>query len=199
VSSMQVAARKALADAFVTLPIFVVKALPAKFEHGVRVAGNWTSYTGENMSLSSSYVYYPLVMDNAQRALIYDTTQAWSRPSYPPLNSQEIERFKVLMRAIGKGIGRIAAHEIGHQLSLLSMDCGHDLTRPGGPLPCDGPNNFVYNFFSGTGMPQDPSDPDSTGGQFFYIDIPNYPLHWSPKAYCGILNYAYSEDADCTR
>jgi hypothetical protein len=60
------------------------------------------------------------------------------------------------MAALGTGIGNTAAHELGHQFqggkpTLPYMDCGH-----GGTRPCENGNNYIYNFFSGSGFPQIP-------------------------------------------
>lgn len=91
------------------------------------------------------------------------------------------------MQAIGTGIGNSAAHELGHQYSdpaLPYMDCGYDTQRQGDPIACENNNNFVYNFFSGSGFPQDPNNSNSTGAQFKYTGVPS--ITWGPSTACAL-------------
>jgi len=72
------------------------------------------------LSTSKSEVYYLPNMEQAQFALNLQTAT-------PPQN---------LVEAIGRGIGSVAAHEIGHQLRLSAMDDSSVGTYNG--AGCDG-------------------------------------------------------------
>jgi hypothetical protein len=167
------------------------------------------------LGTTNSGVYYFYFMENAQIALgqpeIPSTGAGWIRysPSYPP---QDVGKFLSLLRAIGRAIGNAAAHEMGHHLELITniksngnkgfpyMDCG--LGNPGDrnrstPIACENNDNFVYSFYTADGFPQDPSDPTSTGGMFFYGvpgGTPGIPsqaaIHWETAGICWLQNFA---------
>ena len=42
---------------------------------------------------------------------------------YPPQTQSQVAQLEALMAALGKGIGNVAAHELGHQWILPQMDC----------------------------------------------------------------------------
>jgi len=60
-----------------------------------------------------------------------------------------------------------------------------------------GPDNFVYNFFNGSGYPQD--GPDSSGAQFKYVTVQGTPsIHWGPAEKCAISrNLLNNPNAPC--
>ncbi len=176
-------------------------------ERLVGVLGGWPSQeqTGELINLTRSAVYYWPILENAQIAIGYargqgvDCGQSWctQTPSYPPQTPSDLATFQRLMAAIGTGIGNSAAHELGHQYqsgtpTLPYMDCGHDVDRVGGSISCevDGNghvNNFVYNFFGGSGFSQDPLDANSTGAQFKYVVVPGAPaIQWGPAEFSAL-------------
>ena len=162
-------------------------------------------------------------MDEAQTAVGYpngfgqgpDCGHTWCRltPNYPPITLDDITAFQKLIPAIGIAIGNAAAHEAGHYLQGVqafqgkvfpNMDCGLANTQAlVAAIPCETdpryPNgdNFVYNFFSGIGLPQDPSGPPGAGGMFFYgvpggtLGVPvQTPIHWAHGNECWLQNYA---------
>jgi hypothetical protein len=169
---------------------------------------------GKFFSDSSSAVYYFALMEGAQEALgqpANPTTGAgWIdfSPSYPPPDTNAFVNY---LRAVGKAIGNSAAHEMGHHLERIKniqsnnnlgfpfMDCG--IGSPGTPnrpvaLACENSDNFVYAFYDADGLPQDPNNPHSTGGMFFYgvpggqLGIPvQAPIHWGPSDVCWLQNY----------
>jgi hypothetical protein len=120
--------------------------------------------------------------------------QSWCGlyPNYPPQTSSDTATFQSLMAALGTGIGNSVAHELGHQFQggtppLTYMDCGHDTARPGGSIACENGNNYVYNFFGGSGFPQISTDVDSTGAQFKYVMVPGVPaINWGPAEICAL-------------
>jgi hypothetical protein len=173
---------------------------------------------GRRVTTASSAVYYFALMEGAQTALGApqnpSTGAGWLSysPSYPP---QDTAGFENLLAAIGTGIGNAAAHEIGHQLELVTgipsngsqglpyMDCGlgnpGDSNRPV-PIACENNDNFVYGFFTANGLPQYPNDPQSLGGMFFYGvpgGTPGVPaqsaIHWGPGDVCWLQNYVVAE------
>ena len=206
---MQSNALKALQQAFAHLSVRVELAsshtsllsTSPDQEHVVGVLGGWPSQgqTGELINLTRSAVYYWPILENAQVAIGYargegpDCGQSWctQNPSYPPQSPSDSATFQRLMAAIGTAIGNSAAHELGHQFqsgtpTLPYMDCGYDVSRPGGMISCEVDNtgkvnNFVYNFFGGSGYPQDPLSANSTGAQFKYVLVPGAPaIQWGP-------------------
>ncbi len=116
-----------------------------KFEHTVYVTGRWVlpyenprgglisppnewtpEHSGSDVNHSVSFVYYLPIMDNAQSALgcLAPEVQCTSvSPAYPP-TPENVGQFYPQMKAIGHGIGAIAAHETAHQLfGMQNMDC----------------------------------------------------------------------------
>ncbi len=170
------------------------------------------------LGTSSSGVYYFAFMEDAQDALggpeNPSTGAGWVSysPSYPP---QDTAGFVNLLVALGTGLGNGAAHEMGHWLELVTnipsngsqglpfMDCGlgnaGDSNRPT-PIACENNDNFVYAFFGEDGLPQDPTNPTSTGGMFFFgvlggtPGVPvQSPIHWGPGDVCWIQNYVVAQ------
>jgi hypothetical protein len=156
-------------------------------------------------------VYYLELMNNAQVALGYDPSQQgpscghnWCNfmPAYP-LQGSDAQK---LTQAIGTAIGNAAAHETGHYLagvqitsgiSFPNMDCGLGDTQANpAAIACESDpaflneDNFVYNFWSASGLPQYTDNPSSNGGQFFYINVPGKPIHWSKTNSCWLQNYS---------
>ncbi|MCI0349861.1 MAG: PQQ-like beta-propeller repeat protein, partial [Acidobacteriales bacterium] len=169
------------------------------------VVGDWPPPGAGVGSLNTGIarVFYFAFMLDAQTALGHPelpTGGGWISfsPSYPPANAQGMSDFQTLMKAIGRGIGNAAAHEAGHFLQgrfvggvrFPYMDCGEGRNVGLPPVvPCEGNNNFVYNFWSASGFPQEGGT--SNGGQFFYIDQPGAPvIHWGPANDCWLKNYA---------
>ncbi|MGC1830933.1 MAG: IPT/TIG domain-containing protein [Candidatus Acidiferrales bacterium] len=205
--------------AFAKYPIMVSPAtdhpnflgnMVADQEFTAYVVGTWPvpAFGLEFPGAGRSRLYYLAFMGDAQVALGYpegqgpDCGQSWCdlNPTYPPQPQ--------FVTAIGTAIGNAAAHETGHYLEGVTlpsggsafpyMDCGlGDTQASPAPTNCENSNNFVYNFFSGTGYPQDPSNTSSTGGMFFYgipggtSGIPvQSPIHWGPSNDCWLRNYA---------
>src|SRR5262249_9808102 len=142
-------------------------------------------------------IYYMELMRQAEAALAKATGSL--QPIYPPKpGSKALAQFLTLFRGMGEGIGNSAVHETGHYLENQAvdegffssgkafpyMDCGlanHHMTPIGeiAGQKCENNDNFVYNFFNSIGTPpQDPNDPSSPGGDFFYHDRPGHTIHW---------------------
>ena len=212
VGTIQANAMKALKTAFANFPVIVetvsshrtgLSGQEPDQDHIVYVVGDWPNQgqTGENINLGASFVYYWPIMESAQTAAGYakgqgpDCGENWCdlTPIYPPQTQADTAAFQKLVSVLGTGIGNTAAHEIGHQfiqsndqVLLPYMDCGLGNNIPN-PFACENNDNFVYNFFSGSGFPQNPSDPSSTGAQFKYVQIPGVPLiHWGPSEVCAL-------------
>ena len=97
----------------------------------------WPTYGLTIRTTPSSKVYYFGFMEGAQVALGQpsdpNTGAGWTNysPNFPP---QDTARFVNMLRAVGKGIGNTAAHEMGHHLEdygavhsigvFPNMDCG---------------------------------------------------------------------------
>jgi hypothetical protein len=170
------------------------------------VVGNWPlPFSGREDTGCSGRMYYLAFMQDAQTALGrlgHAGENYWVpfTPSYPPATQQDTDAFIGLLRTIGTGIGNGAAHETGHCLSGITpnggiglpyLDCGAGKTPTGSGVPCEQNNNFVFNFWSADGQPQDPANPMSNGGQFFYLDQPGAPtIHWGPADDCWLREYA---------
>lgn len=215
-------AMRALQQAFAKFPIRVELASShpsgwlspsptADQDHIVGVVGGWPSQnaTGQLITLSTSAVYYWPILMNAQIAVGYpqgqgpDCGQDWCtlQPTYPPQTASDIPTFQKIMAAVGTGIGNSAAHELGHQFqdgtpNLRFMDCGS-----GGVGPCENSNNFVFEFFSGSGFPQDPSNSSSNGAQFKYVMIPGVPpINWGTTDKCALLRQLLGDpNASCNQ
>jgi len=188
-------------------------------EYTVYILGDYPfPAAGKLFSDSASTVYYFALMEGAQEALGRlggNAEPNWVdfSPIYPP---QDTAAFVDLLRAMGRGIGNAAAHEIGHHLELIKtiksngfqglpfMDCG---LNPGnkrqgsGPLNCENGNNFVYGFYNSDGFPQYGTPTDS-GGMFFYgvpggtPGVPVQPtIHWGPSDILWLQNYAPAASA----
>ena len=117
-------------------------------------------------TFTKSYIYYPVIMGNAQVALGFiNQTNTPVSPSYPPSPTSNAQ-FQQIMKAIGFAIGAISAHETGHQLSLPYTDCTGSA--------CE----YLYQNAE--------SGPNHA---WFYEDIPAEHIHWSEEAKCSINNF----------
>jgi hypothetical protein len=227
VQLIEASALKALQNAFKSYPISAKLATfhTTLFQNQVPdqefvtyVVGTWPVPTaGYDYPLTNSArIYYFEPMGEAQRALGYPEGQGpncgrdWCNftPAYPPNSPQAIADFRKLVVAIGTGIGNGIAHEAGHYLHGQAppngsplfpyLDCG-----PGAvgflpqPTHCEADNNFVYNFWNLSGLPQDPSNTSSNGSQFFFVDVPGHPIHWGPANKCWIEKWTHSDTKDC--
>jgi hypothetical protein len=194
-------------------------------EFTVHVVGNWPAPAiGFEFPYSVFFgngqgrLYYLAIMDDAQMALGQPgpppTDSGWVplAPTYPPNTQQDLQDFQKLIAAIGTAIGNAAAHETGHYLESLNslhgkmfqyLDCGLGNTQVNPAFECEKGDNFVCNFFSASGLPQDPNNTKSVGGMFFYgvpgadvenafhekVDWLQTPIHWSPTNDCWLQNY----------
>lgn len=112
-----------------------------------------------------------------------------------------------MLRALGKGIGNAAAHEMGHHLEDVgaaignvfpNMDCGASSDNKKNPgVSCENDDNFVYAFYDGDGLPQ--YGTTSNGAMFFYgipggvLGIPSQTaIHWGASDKCWLQNVASS-------
>lgn len=115
-----------------------------------------------------------------------------------------------VINAIGRALGNAAAHESGHYLKSLRvggqplpvMDCGLGNRGPNPPqVQCDGDAgevNFVYEFYNGgSGSEQDPTNENSQGGQFFFVDIPGHSIKWGNQDLCWITKWVGQTDPNC--
>jgi hypothetical protein len=192
------------------------KEMEPQQEYTAFVLGDYPYSTAGQRFLASPYsgVYYFYFLENAQIALGQEQPPGQSpnwldfSPTYPP---QDVTRFVNLLKAIGTAIGNGAAHEMGHQLELITtlksnnnkgfpfMDCGLGLSHNPNrdvPIACENNDNFVYGFFTAEGYPQDPTNPYSLGGMFFYGVPggqngvpPQSAIHWGPSDICWLKNY----------
>lgn len=87
------------------------------------------------------------------------------------MTSTQSSAFQAMLVGIGRGIGNIAAHELGHQFGLTYMDCDKPADSstspptPAGPAcPEGGPHNNLYEYYSDS-LPQ-----------YSYVGA---PLHWA--------------------
>lgn len=180
VNTIKIQALNAYADAFKNLPAIVSSKQkttilnggsksPDNFEHTAYVDGTWFSnegpgcpHFGLTKSGSFNWVFYLSAMCAAQRNL----GSYGNSPNFTPPFS-DTANFQRLVIAIGKGIGNVAAHETGHQISFspfkLVMDCG-----PGSPsgTACENGVNSVY-------------EAAETGAWAFIDWTP--PIHWQPS------------------
>jgi hypothetical protein len=157
------------------------------FEHTNYVLGVWPDGSPTGMTplrycgaggiegiCPFSWVYYPVIMDNAQGALMSSNWVHLS-PPYPPTTSADFTQFGQLVTGIGHAIGTIAAHETGHQLSVPNMDCTTNSTE-NKDNTC--PEDYLYQ-----------QDASGTSQEWFYEDIPNKRIHWTSRAECFIQYY----------
>lgn len=214
VEAIQSEALKAFKRAFEPLGIKVQKGtlrtgsqVPQQ-NFNMYVVGHWpTPGAGKTfLTTQTSNVYYFTALLNGQTALQTLPGSGFSTPPTWPPTAQNVGNYFAMMSAIGKGLGNAAAHEIGHHLHEIHpskggffgflntgegfpyMDCGP--LNPEGAIQCQNNNNFVYNFWTTNGVPQDPNDPTgSGGGSFFYVDIPGHPIHWGPDNVCWLVNW----------
>jgi predicted secreted protein len=158
----------------------------SKITYPIFVTGDVNPNTGWSPNQAISFVFYRPIMGQAQVALGAPPScgnppcSGWVdfSPTYPPSTPQDEADFESLMRAIGRGIGNTAAHEAGWQFALHYMDCGPHSAGATGPDPCQNGNDFIYEFFSGSGAQY--TGPGSGGAQFKYTDVPGQVLHWAP-------------------
>lgn len=220
VGLLEASALKAYQKAFASVPILVNLGSHHNTTFGqapdqdfiAYVVGTWPAPASglEFPGSGAGRIYYLGMMDDAQTALGYptgqgtDCGQSWCNftPAYPPSSSQDNAGFQKLVKAIGGAIGNAAAHEAGHYLQRFTpqfplMDCGAGAYGIAIVAACENNDNFVYNFWSATGLPQDPADPTSNGGQFFYLDTPGHPIHWGPANDCWLKKWVYPKGKDC--
>jgi hypothetical protein len=163
---------------------------PASFEHTIYITGRWVlpyQYPRLNEAYPSngytpivigpstySWVYYLPVMGNTQIGLGNFSTNPFIpfSPIYspPPISQTLNSEFEQLVSSLGSAIGRVSAHETGHQLNLPYMECG----TPG--APCENGDKYVYQFYSSYG-----------GEEWWYTGSPS--LQWSPSAVCALEKY----------
>jgi hypothetical protein len=167
----------------------------APFEHTVYVSGQWLppgAYPRNNEPYPPagwtspanhvwSRVYYLPIMGNAQQALGYaraavtpgsPTTAVSPVYSPPPMDQARLAQFNELMAAIGRAIGNVAAHETGHQLPILNMDCGEGFDCEAGAVD-------VYEY----------GEIGSSESDWTYTDVPGKHLHWSSPSITTIEYY----------
>jgi hypothetical protein len=176
--SVQTNALGALKAAFSKLPVLVqlgsLRPLPGGKQlleqtHRVWVTGYLdlggqgrepqSGYTQEGAS--DSYLNYGNILLQALTALGIDKPPAVL--PYPPQTQAQIGQFLALMAALGKGIGNVGGHELGHQWSVPQMDCD-DPART--PCPGSGDHTIFYEYF------------DTPSSDFFYIGTPK---QWTPS------------------
>lgn len=194
ITAIRVNATLALNNAFLNYPVVI--------HHGSQGA-EFTAYVTGDKILSDKYVgsgqarlYYYGDMIEAQSAIEFPCANNYPCLSYPP-DPTTFGSFLTLINAIGTGIGNSAAHEASHYLAtqknqdgygLPIVDCGLGNTAAG-RVGCYNNDNFVYEFYQATGQPQDPTNPDSTGGSFFYVDIPGHPIHQEFRDDCWLQKW----------
>ena len=210
ITLLKVSAHLAFDGAFPKLPIIIQNGSKgAEFyacvlDKDPAAGGNWGT---------SSAVYYFGAMEQAQVATGYaegngpDCGQSWC--NFSPPQSDRVGMLKVI-NAIGRALGNAAAHESGHYLKSLRvggqplpvMDCGLANRGPNPPqVECDGEAgavNFVYEFYNGgSGAEQDPTNENSQGGQFFFVEIPGHPIKWGTQDLCWIKKWVGQTDPNC--
>ena len=163
---------------------------PSSFEHTNYVTGWWatddnglpaTGLTPLTYFVDGiapfSWLYYPVIMGNAQAALGMESdSREPISPTYPPTTPAGFTQFGQVMTAIGYGIGTIAAHETGHQLSVPLMDCNDPPNRH----PACG-EDYLYQTYS-----------SGANHDWFYVPVNGIGpvrLHWSTRAQCAINYY----------
>jgi hypothetical protein len=140
-------------------------------DHIALISGNIFTRNGLTFQgLSPSSIYYGTMMNGAQAWL--QLTQQLPSDASQNMTPQQAAAFRQMLIGIGKGIGNVVAHEIGHQYSLPFMDCDDpgDSTlsppRPAGPpCPADPPHNILYEYYQ--------------AGPPTFLDA-GLPLKWSP-------------------
>jgi hypothetical protein len=172
------------------------------------IVGSWpVPSSGLEFPGATGRLYYLSFIGDAQVALGHaegqgpDCGQSWCDLllAYPP-TQQTTLAYAQLMTSIGTAMGNAATHETGHYLETVTpnggsgfpyMDCGAGRNDGQPVVPCEGNNNFVYNFWSASGYPQTPNDPTSNGGQFFFLNVASQPtIHWGPSNVCWLQNYS---------
>jgi hypothetical protein len=104
------------------------------------------------------------------------------------------------MQTIGTGIRNGAVHEASHQFDVIFQSMGGFLhSNPPFPyqhcglanssVACQNGNNYVYSFGESNGQWQDPTNPNSAGASFFYLNIPGHPIHFGPDQVCWLINW----------
>jgi hypothetical protein len=175
-----------------TSPLYGGPSTATSFEHTNYISGYWmpagefprlndpyppNGYTVANRT-SWSWVYYLPIMGSAQKAL-----GTWDQgdhgnltplsPTYkaPPMDPATGAQFNQVMSAIGRAIGFVAAHETGHQLRLLTIDCDTPYMTQ-----CDSPG--AYENYS-TGF----------NHEWVYKIVAGVRLHWTHDGTCAIEKY----------
>ncbi|MGA8440662.1 MAG: hypothetical protein WB714_20725 [Candidatus Sulfotelmatobacter sp.] len=144
---VQTNALGALKAAFSKIPVLVESA-SAYLDHVVFVTGFFdrsqnpqSGHTQEGTHYS--YLNYGNILVGALTALNIQTAQ--TAVPYPPQTQSQVAQFEALMAALGKGIGNVAAHELGHQWILPQMDCDGS----GPPCPSGiGNDTYYYEYFN---------------------------------------------------
>lgn len=198
-TTIKVNATLAFNNAFLHYPIVI--------QRGSRGA-EFTAYvTGDKITTGDQYVqgsnpgqarlYYYGDMIDAQSAIGFPCAPSYPCLTYPPKDPTAFDNFRKLINAIGTGIGNGAAHEASHYLAgqknqdgygMPIVDCGLG-NQNAGRIGCYGNDNFVYEFYTANGQPQDPTNPDSSGGSFFYVDIPSHPIHQEFRDDCWLQKW----------
>jgi len=129
------------------------------------IVGSWpVPSSGLEFPGATGRLYYLSFMGDAQVALGHaegqgpDCGQSWCDLllAYPP-TQQTTLAYAQLMTSIGTAMGNAATHETGHYLETVTpnggsgfpyMDCGAGRNDGQPVVPCEGNNNFVYNFDS---------------------------------------------------
>jgi hypothetical protein len=200
-------ANDAYKAAFAQLPAIVSQGWKANpiaaakgYEHTVYVSSKWWlggdfGIKGEPTGITDAFdgncnsahicatsnVYYLSSMGYAQWALefVNPIGTAPLSPSYPPSNPTAAAQFTQVMTAIGTGIGNIAVHETGHQLSLPQMDCSN-----GTNVACS--EEFIYQNGNSAGQ----------ANEWFY-GVGSGHIHWSSDAQCKIYKFLGMRNTGC--
>jgi hypothetical protein len=198
VDTVKIEALNTYAAAFASIPVIVRKGYTPVMEYGgspnppfahtVYVDGSWQGApsgagcpnAGQTFTNTWSKVYFLTLMCGAQISL----GAYGSNPRFQPPMSDAVA-FKKLVAAIGRGIGNIAAHETGHQLSFQGNFYKYPLTN----MDCDRPEHFapacennvdsVYEYF-------EPADWDFVSW--------NPPIHWQSFNACNLVRYFLNSD-----
>jgi hypothetical protein len=206
VQTIQKQANDAYKAAFALMPAIVSQGWKANsttaphFEHTIYATSKW--WTGGDFGMkgepagitaglgncdgsaicATSNVYYLTIMGYAQQALQFIPPGSTGpvSPMYPPSNPSATEQFVRVVTAIGTGIGNIAVHETGHQLTVPELDCstpGHDA--------CSEENVYQNGNSSGT------------ANEWFYGPVPGVKIHWTLGARCKIYKYLGMKNTGC--
>jgi hypothetical protein len=151
-----------------------------RFEHIVYVDGDWSEFPGLTQRRDFSWVFYPQEINIAESLL---GPYGQLRQFTPPLG--DTTNMRKLATAVGKGIGKTAAHETAHQINfsviLPGIECG-----PGAPAnmqkDCQKGVNSVYEAAS--------------AGLWDFIDY-SPPIDWELVDIPGLQQYFKCTPKDC--